>query len=100
MKKLAFFSFLILMSLSAEAQFAIKAGVSFNKNEISSYALTGQYYRDLLVVSGDLFVPTQKCEKISGGARIGLGVGNYRIRFAADVGGRYQFSQWRIGYGF
>ena len=99
MRKLAVFLFVILMTMTARAQFALKGGISFNKNELSNYVVTGQFYKDLLVLSGDLYVPTQEHEKVSSGARIGLGVGSYRIRFGGDIGGRYQFSQWRIGYG-
>ena len=98
-KLLVFFLFAILLAMPTRAQFAFKAGISFNKNELSNYVITGQFYKDLLLLSGDLFVPTQKCEKISGGARIGLGFGNYRIRFGGDIGAKYEFHNWRIGYG-
>lgn len=99
MKKLTFFWLVILMTMPVRAQFALKGGISFNKNEISSYVLTGQYYQDLLIVSGDLFIPTQKYEKVSGGARIGLGLGNYLLRFGGDMGAKYESNHWRIGYG-
>ena len=98
-KLLVFFLFAILLAMPTRAQFALKAGISFDKNEISSCVVTGQFHKDLLVISGDLFIPPQKQEKLSGGARIGLGFGNYHIRLVGDIGGRYQYSQWRIGYG-
>ena len=43
-----------------------------------------QFYQDLLVLSGDLYVPTQKDEKISCGGRIGIGFGIYRFRISGD----------------
>jgi hypothetical protein len=100
MRKLILLVFAVIsMTIPVRAQFALKAGVSFNKNEISDFVLTGQFYKDLLLLSGDLYIPTRECEKISGGGRIGLGFGNYRIRFGGDIGAKYELKTWRIGYG-
>ena len=99
MKKLTFFLFAIFMVVPAKSQFAIKGGVSFDKNELSSYVVTGQFYRDLLVVSGDLLIPTQKNEKLSGSGRMGLGFGSYRFRVAGDLVATYETKNWRCGCG-
>jgi hypothetical protein len=99
MKKLVIFLFAIMMAMPVGAQFALKGGVSFDKNELSNYVVTGQFYKDLLVVSGDLFIPTQKDEKLSGAGRIGLGFGGYRFRFAADIGATYEDDKWKCGFG-
>ena len=58
MKKLVIILFVILITIPAEAQFALKGGVSYAKDELSSYVVTGQFYKYLLVVSGDVFIPT------------------------------------------
>ena len=100
MKKLAVFLFAIMMVMPAGAQFALKGGVSFAENEISNYVVTGQFYKDLLVVSGDLLIPTQEGEKLSGAGRIGLGFGGYRLRVAGDIVGRYENANWKCGFGF
>jgi hypothetical protein len=100
MKKLAVFLFAIMMAMPVGAQFALKGGVSFAENEISNYVVTGQFYKDLLVVSGDLFIPTQEGEKLSGAGRIGLGFGGYRLRVAGDIVGRYENDNWKCGFGF
>jgi len=99
MKKLAIFLFGILVSLPIEAQFALKGGISCTKDELSSYVVTGQFYQDLLVVSGDLLIPTHKNEKLSGGGRIGIGLGGNRARFVADIGAAYENEEFRFGYG-
>jgi hypothetical protein len=99
MKKLIVFLFVILLTLPVEAQFALKGGVSFAKNELRNYVVTGQFYKELLVLSGDVLIPTQKTEDISGGGRIGIGFGGDRLRLAADVGAFYEKKIWRLGYG-
>ena len=99
MKKLIVFLFVILVSLPIEAQFAFKGGISYAKDELSSYVVTGQFYQDLLVVSGDVFIPTEKTDEISGAGRIGIGFGGYRIRFAADIGAVYEKKNFRFAYG-
>ncbi len=99
MRKLVFFLLITLVSLPLKAQFALKGGVSFDKNELSNYVVTGQFYKDLLVVSGDLYIPTQKDEKLSGSGRIGLGFGGYRFRVAGDIGATYGSDKWRCGCG-
>ena len=58
MKKLVFFLFIIFVSVPVEAQFALKGGVSYAKNEVSNYVVTGQFYKELLVLSADLIMPT------------------------------------------
>ena len=98
-KLILFFVVVILTTIPVRAQFALKSGISFNKNELSEFILTGQFYQDLLVLSGDLYIPTQKHQRLSGGGRIGIGFGNYRIRFGGDIGAKYEFKTWRIGYG-
>ena len=99
MGKIAVFLFAIFMTIPAKAQFALKGGVSFDKNELSNYVVTGQFYKDLLVVSGDLLIPTQKNEKLSGSGRIGLGLGGYRFRVAGDLVATYEPKNWRCGCG-
>ena len=99
MKKLTFFLFIILLSAPVNAQFALKGGVSYVPKEISNYMFTGQFYKDLLVVSGDLSVPMRKSGKLSGAGRIGLGFGNYRIRFAGDAIAMYENKKFRCGFG-
>ena len=99
MKMLVIILFVILITIPAEAQFALKGGVSYAKDELSSYVVTGQFYKDLLVVSGDVFIPTQKTDEISGGGRIGLGLGGDRLRFVADLGAVYEKKNFRFGYG-
>lgn len=100
MKKVVIFLFVITMAIPARAQLALKGGVSFSKNELSNYVITGQFYKDLLVVSGDLLIPTHDGEKVSGAGRIGLGFGGYRFRVAADIGGMYKDDHWKCGFGF
>jgi hypothetical protein len=100
MKKLAIFLFAIIMAMPAGAQFALKGGVSFSKNELSNYVVTAQFYKDLLVVSGDLLIPTHDGQKLAGAGRIGLGFGGYRLRVAGDVGGMYENDHWKCGFGF
>ena len=99
MKKLIVFLLVIMMAVPVCAQFAIKGGVSFAEKELSNYVVTGQFYKELLVLSGDLYIPTQKGEKVSGGGRIGIGFGSYRFRFAGDVGGMYENDNWKCGFG-
>ena len=99
MKKLAFFLFIILVPISAKAQFALKGGISYAKNEVSNYVVTGQFYQDLLVLSADLYMPTEKIDNLSGSGRIGFGFGDYRIRFAGDLVAMYEDKHWRCGCG-
>jgi hypothetical protein len=99
MKKLVFFLFIVVMVIPSRAQFALKGGVSLAEKELSNYVVTGQFYKDLLVLSGDLYIPAQKHEKISGGGRIGIGFGSYRFRIAGDVGATYGANKWRCGCG-
>ena len=100
MKKLVFFLLITLTSLPLKAQFALKGGVSFAKNEASSFVVTGQFYRDLLVASADIFIPTQRPSDIAGAGRIGIGFGGDRFRVAADILAMYQTKNWRCGFGF
>ncbi|MBR4633766.1 hypothetical protein IKO50_02105 [bacterium] len=88
-----------LAPLPLKAQFALKGGVSFAEKELSNYVVTGQFYKDLLVLSGDLNIPAQKYEKISGGGRIGIGFGSYRFRIAGDIGATYGADKWKCGCG-
>ena len=100
MKKLVVFLFAIMMAMPIRAQFALKGGVSFAKDKISNYVVTGQLYKDLLVVSGDLLIPTQEGERLSGAGRIGLGFGGYRLRVVGDIVGMYENDNWKCGFGF
>ncbi len=99
MKKLIFFFLVIFVTIPLRAQFALKGGVSFAEKELSNYVVTGQFYKDLLVLSGDLYIPTQKHEKLSGGGRIGIGFGSYRFRIAGDIGATYGADKWKCGCG-
>ena len=99
MKKLIFFLLIALSSLPLKAQFALKWGASFAEKELTNYVVTGQFYKDLLVVSGDLLIPTQKNEKLSGSGRIGLGFGGCRFRIAGDLVATYETKNWRCGCG-
>ncbi len=99
MKKLIFFLLIALSSLPLKAQFALKGGASFTEKELTNYVVTGQFYKDLLVVSGDLLIPTQKNEKLSGSGRIGLGFGGCRFRIAGDLVATYETKNWRCGCG-
>jgi hypothetical protein len=99
MKKLIFFLLIALSSLPLKAQFALKGGASFAEKELTNYVVTGQFYKDLLVVSGDLLIPTQKNEKLSGSGRIGLGFGGCRFRIAGDLVATYETKNWRCGCG-
>ena len=99
MKKLIFFFLVIFVTIPLRAQFALKGGVSFAEKELSSYVVTGQFYKDLLVLSGDLYIPTQKHQKLSGGGRIGIGFGSYRFRIAGDIGATYGADKWKCGCG-
>ena len=99
MRKLVFFLLITLVSLPLKAQFALKGSISFAEKELSNYVVTGQFYKDLLVLSGDLYIPTQKYEKISGGGRIGIGFGGYRFRVAGDIGATYGADKWKCGCG-
>jgi hypothetical protein len=99
MKKLVFFLFIIFVSVPVEAQFALKGGVSYAKNEVSNYVVTGQFYKELLVLSADLIMPTEKIDNLSGSGRIGLGFGDRRIRFAGDLVATYEDQNWRCGCG-
>ena len=98
MRKLVFL-LITLVSLPLRAQFALKGGISFAEKELSNYVVTGQFYKDLLVLSGDLYIPTQKHEKLSGGGRIGIGFGSYRFRIAGDIGATYGADKWKCGCG-
>ena len=99
MKRLVFFLLITLSSSPLKAQFALKGGVTYAEKDLSNYVVTGQFYQDLLVLSGDLYVPTQKDEKISCGGRIGIGFGSYRFRISGDVGATYCEKNWRCGCG-
>ena len=88
MKKAVIIFIIALISIPASAQFALKGGVTYAEKELQNFVVTGQFYKDLLVISGDLLIPTQKCKKVAGAGRIGLGLGSDRIRFAADLEGR------------
>ena len=99
MKRLIVLFFAVLIAVSMHAQFALKGGVVYADKELSNAVVTGQFYKDLLVVSGDLYIPTRECRKVSGGGRIGLGFGSYRVRVAGDLGAMYENDEWRCGFG-
>lgn len=85
--------------MTAKAQFAFKGAVSLSDSRLSDYVVTGQYYKDLLVLSGDVLIPVQKKGEFSYSGRIGLGFGNYRIRLAGDGVVTHKTKGWRLGYG-
>lgn len=99
MKKLTVILLMALMSITANAQFAIKGGAFFTRNELSNCVITGQFHEDLLVASVDILIPTQEVYGISGAGRIGIGSNGDRWRFAADLGIMYERDFWRVGYG-
>lgn len=99
MKRLVFFLLITFVSLPLKAQFALKGSVTYAEKDLSNYVVTGQFYKNLLVVSGDLLIPTQKNEKLSGSGRIGLGFGSYRFRVAGDLVAMYETKNWRCGCG-
>ena len=99
MKKVLFTLLIVLLAIPAKAQFDLKGGISLEKNEIKNFVVTGQFHKDLLALSGDLLIPTQKNEKLAGGGRIGLNIGNNRFFLIGDVGGKYQYETWNLGCG-
>lgn len=99
MKKLTVILLMILMSITANAQFAVKGGAFFTRNELSNCVITGQFHEELLVASIDLLIPTQSNYGISGAGRVGIGTNGDRWRFAADLGIMYERAIWRVGFG-
>ena len=99
MKRLIILLVIVCVTIPAQAQLALKGGVSYAKNELSNYVITAQFYKDLLVVSGDVFIPTQRPQEIGGAGRIGIGFGGERFRLAADIGAMYERKYFRFGYG-
>jgi len=98
MKKL-FILLLIVFSLPVSAQFALKGGVVYADKEITSFDVTGQFYKDYLAISGDLLIPTQESKNVSGAGRIGINLGSYRFRVVGDLGAMYQDDAWRCACG-
>ena len=98
MKKVLILLF-IATTLPVKAQFALKGGVIYSEKEITNFVVTGQFYKDLLAISGDVFIPTQKSQKISGDGRIGLNLGTYRFRIIGDIGAMYENDIWRCAGG-
>ena len=99
MKKLIILFLTILISITAQAQFAIKGGMSFAKYETKTVVVTGQYNYGLLVVSSDIFIPTTKTDKVSAAGRVGIGIGGDLIRIVGDAVIRYENKYFRCGYG-
>ena len=93
MRKL-FILLLIVLALPANAQFALKGGVTIADKELRNCAVTGQYYYQCLAISGDLLIPTTKSAKVAGGGRIGLNLGTYGFRIVGDIGGLYDDDTW------
>ena len=90
---------LIVIALPASAQFDLKGGIVYADKELTNFAVTGQFYKDYLAVSGDVFIPTQKSQKVSGAGRIGLNLGSYRCRIVGDIGVMYEDDIWRCAGG-
>ena len=99
MKKFIVLLVIVWMTVPASAQFAIKGGWSRNENETARYVVSTQYYQDLLAISSDVFIPTNKCEEISVAGRFGLNLGEDWIRFVADLVGTYERRSFRGGFG-
>jgi hypothetical protein len=90
---------LIAIALPVSAQFDLKGGIVYADKELTNFAVTGQFYKDYLAVSGDVFIPTQKSQKVSGAGRIGLNLGSYRCRIIGDIGAMYEDDIWRCAGG-
>lgn len=99
MKRAILILLTILISVTVQAQFAIKGGMSYAKYETKTVMVTGQYSRGLLVVSSDIFIPTINTEKVSAAGRVGVDIGIDLIRFVGDVLIRYENESFRCGYG-
>ena len=98
MKKLLILLFIVL-ALPASAQFALKGGVIYADKELTNFLVTGQFYREYLAISGDVFIPTQKSQKVSGDGRIGINLGTYKFRVVGDIGAMYENDAWRCAGG-
>ena len=99
MRKIAVFLFIVFMTISSRGQFTLKGGVLFTEEELTNYVVTGQFYKELLVVSGDLYVPLSNSDNLSGNGRIGLGFGSDRFRISTDLIVGYVDRRWRCGCG-
>ena len=99
MKRVIFILLMLLVSITVQAQFVIKGGMSYAKYENKTVVVTGQYNRGLLVVSSDVLIPTINTEKVSAAGRVGVGIGVDLIRFVGDVLIRYENEYFRCGYG-
>ena len=99
MKRVIFILLMLLVSITAQAQFVIKGGMSYAKYENKTVMVTGQYNRGLLVVSSDVFIPTINTDKVSAAGRVGVGIGGDLVRVAADALIRYENNYFRFGYG-
>ena len=98
MKKILILLF-IVTALPIKAQFALKGGVVYADKELTNFNVTGQFYKDFLAISGEVFIPSQQSRKVSGAGRIGLNLGNYGFRFVADLGAMYEEDIWRCAGG-
>lgn len=99
MKKFIILLSIVWMTVPASAQFAIKGGWSCVQNETKKYVVSTQYYQDLVAISSDVFIPSNKCEEIAVSGRFGLNLGGEWIRFVADLVGTYERKQFRGGFG-
>ena len=99
MKKIIILLVMVWVTIPAEAQLALKGGISYAQSEAKTVALTAQYTQGLLVVSSDIFIPTIKTEKVSAAGRVGIGFGGDIIKVVGDGVIRYEDKIFRCGYG-
>ena len=98
MKKLTVLLMILMSVATTHAQFALKGGISYSRNEIANYLITGQFHRELLVASIDLMIPMERPEDIAISGRMGIGTNGDRFRLATDIGAIYKMGNWRVGY--
>ena len=99
MKKIILLLVVVWMTTPVWAQFAIKGGWSCMNEGTAKYVVSTQYYQDLVAISSDVFIPSNKCEEISVSGRFGLNLGDEWIRVVADLVGTYERKSFRGGFG-
>jgi len=99
MKRLIILLAIVWVAVPAQAQLAVKGGLSYAEAKTKMVALTAQYTQSLLVVSTDVFIPTVNTDKVSADARVGVGFGGSLIKVVGDGVLRYEDKIFRLGYG-
>ena len=99
MKRLILLLAIIWLVIPAQAQLAIKGGLACRKDYPTQRVVTGQYYRDFMAISSDVYIPHCKEDNLSVSARAGINLGGEWIRFVADAIGICENKQFRAGYG-